>query len=286
LETSRPSQYKKWISLQPPRIQLYLLVLWLLTEVDQVATQEEIQGIYTHLANTPKCAEILNYDASGFNFYSAQSTLLSQERVRSDPRGNYDFIHPKLKAATREYFDQRTEFIDLTLAIIQTFRHILQPLEQSVAAMLLVSYHDRLDPPLDTLQEICNSRFLKARDTVIRFGVHLLHHANEEVRQLMDYFYSIRYGPDSNCELDNDGNLVVIDDFLAVSSIKEILDRRIRNNELFSELEPIFDRVASGDKNLFDLNPIERYWLVRWLTQINRPVSNDRLLDYLSQMAL
>ena len=158
LEETRPSLYIKWIEKQPVYIQLFLVVLWLITDVNQFAIETHVQNIFNVISHCIALPAI-----SGFSkeYDASLRGLLESDRVLLRRNNIIDFVHPTLKIAVARFFENIPNKQEFIICAVDSLSGHDNPLAQSVAVYLAIrcldddNRYEKLSRSSDLPQFLC-----------------------------------------------------------------------------------------------------------------------------------
>jgi hypothetical protein len=122
---SRPSLYKLWVSKQSETVQLFLILLWLIKEVNQFVFDDDIRRIYNFLSSNSNTSILDSY-------FQSKSFLLKGDRVREYSNKRLDFVHPYLLSGVQTLIDDSEVFLNLLAKIKIKLISSDNPLDQSI----------------------------------------------------------------------------------------------------------------------------------------------------------
>jgi hypothetical protein len=263
-EISRPSAYKNWIATQSDRNRVLMYTLWSIIQTNRFAWEEDLQRLFDVAL---ECTNAGGSPGVGTAYEHAMTDLKKyQERIVEFPNGSLDFVHPALFDAVRQYLEAdeigASDFINRFASDLATLEN---PLDQSIAVMLVLKYHDRLLSVASIVSRLSESRYIQVGETIIRLGGEILWSAlSEQLEEKHDLYYE-----PFDCRIDEKGHLVV-----SVSEFELTTGLRPFNTSGFfdweravddPELQEQFNTIAAGNVDLSRQNPLVRAKFGRWL---------------------
>ncbi|MCL4298952.1 MAG: ATP-binding protein [Anaerolineae bacterium] len=282
INATRPSAYKTWIAQQSDAHRLFMYILWSVVKTNQFAWEQDLRRIFEIASN---CANLPKYSGFGTWFDHVIGDLNGhQRRVYVLPNEAVDFIHPQLMVAVEKYFESEVGFKTFTNCLIKALTETDDPLAQSVAVMLCLTYRNLIPDSSTMLKIMSESRYIQTLETMLRFGSTTLDATLGKSRE--NSIFLLLYKP-RECELDSTGHLV------RKSSVDGF--SRIGDEEFFSwelgliddedpEILEKFERTTQN-ANLSDLNPLERYKFGHWFYGKYKEYPDDQLFKIISGLA-
>ena len=285
LEKERPSLYAKWIEQQGLNIQLFLISLWLVSEVNRFASEIDVKYIFEALVD---CVGLTASSGFSTHYSNALQNLLKTGRVGTRQGNIVDFIHPTLKIATAQFFESipgNKGFISCATNLLANQDH---PLTQSIMVYLAIHNLDDIEQ-LEKLSFAKKSKYVQVRDTIIRFGKTLIESKNSEIKQLAEDVYSTNFHP-SECSVDEAGYLTlpehILNDepFLWSMGMGDWAQEMLLSEPFGSKIGREPDLIVIFQEKLADqsfvlLNPLDRYKFLDWIFW---QYENDR--NYLDEL--
>lgn len=201
-----------------------------------------------------------------------------------------------MKSATKSFLESKAGFDEFIYCAVDALRKSTEPLDQSIAAAIVIFYYDRLESPLDLLETLYESPYLQIRDTIGRLATDLFDHTDKKTREFARHVSSIYYEP-YDCEVDSNGYIVVKPE--AAGNLWEgvriytpedqwnawswIIGIDISDKP---ELLALFKKCVVSRNYLSVLNPFERHHFVDWLTDQDSGVSDEDVVTLLDDLSL
>ncbi len=290
IEETKPTLYIKWIEKQPTYNQLFLISLWLISEVNQFAWEKDVKIMFDVLS---KCISLPSAVGFSSSYNTAARNLQEKDRI-SPRKGNIiDFIHPTLKRASSNFLENIEGKNDFVACATKLLAELDSPLTQSIAVYLTTHYLTGVNQ-FETLVLASKSKYIQVVDTVIRFGRPLLESDNSKTKQLVGNIFKAKFHP-SECEVNENGYLIrpIYDDdnkFIVHTGADLAEMYEWENIGFIPEKEP--ELTSKFQENLKSrsfmlLNPLERYKFLDWIFGLyrNRQLEYDDLAFHVSFMS-
>ncbi len=290
LEETKPTLYSKWIERQSPDVQLFLISLWLVSEVNQFASETDIKSMFNTLSH---CISLPSTVGFSQPYNIALRDLQEKGRVLRR-RGNIvDFIHPTLKRATAKFFENIIDKKDFVACVTNSLVELDFPLGQSIAVYLAITDLVGADQ-FEKLSAASKSKYVQVIDTVIRFGKPLLESGNPKTKQLAEDVFKAKFHP-SECTINEEGHLVMpiyndsVEQFIySPSDLAEIFEWETIGfiPDKDPELSLKFQEHLA-EKSFMLLNPLERYKFLDWVFSLHnsRLIESEELLSCVAFMS-
>ncbi len=293
-QDTRPSLYHKWIETQSSVSSVFLFTLWAVQEVNQFAYERDFERIFNKVIENASLSPLSVFET---HFDKARKMLVNQQRI-AIRSGRIDFIHPLFKQAVLNFFSTLPSIEKRIVSMVEALKDSQHPLDQSIAVMLALRYHNAEKFTPSFFYSLLQSPFLHTRDTFVRFGTHLLTYIDEDQEnewgKLAGQIYSRHYSP-ANCEIDYAGNVVFKgskSEETAFRSIGDILEESERERGLdYPNGKSITPETIDNLKRCFDnhdystLNPIQRYIFVGYLTASYLSENTSKIISLLTSLA-